>query len=99
MKRPAKRQLQLTKRDVQIAVMVYQYDGLLIEHLCRRFWANSGAQSHIYDRISRLIDQGYLRGCRLPPADNRGSGPLLLTVGSESHSILMECLDIGRTEL
>src|SRR4051812_38302530 len=86
--------LHVTPRDVQILVMVYRYDGLVNSQIKRRFWPNFGARSPYYNRLSRLINAGYLRSVRLPSVSAAGSGPSWITLGSRAYPVLAERLGL-----
>jgi hypothetical protein len=89
----AKTSLMLTARDLEILAMICRYDGLVVELIRRRFWPSSGARSACYDRVARLITDGYLRATRLPSLTGRGSGKAFLTLGLRGRKELAAYLD------
>lgn len=95
----ARLNLRLTPRDLEILVMVYRYDGCVNSHIRRRFWPSFGARSPYYQRLSRLINAGYLRAVRLPSVKEAGSGPSWLTIGRGSHPVLRAALALGQKDL
>src|SRR5215203_5038985 len=80
--------LYLTPRDIEILLMVYRYDGLVNTQIQRRFWPGIGSRSPYYQRLSRLINAGFLRSIRLPSITGSGSGPSLITLGPRAYPIL-----------
>lgn len=99
MKHTDQSSLQLTQRDQQIILMVYHYDGLLSYQIRRRFWPSFGARSSSFDRLSRLVDAGYLRRKGLESPTGKGSGPSLITIGKASHPILVQLLGLTSADL
>src|SRR4051794_32493179 len=93
------RQLYLTPRDVQIVLLVYRYDGLVSSQLQRRFWPGYGSRSPFYERLSRLIAEGYLRSVRLPSLKGQGSGPSFLTLGVRSYPLLKELVGLTSADI
>lgn len=89
----------ITKRDIQILIMVYAYGGVTTEQVRLRFWPGSGRGMPCYRRIKQLVDAGYLQAQRLPSEGGVGSGKLFLTPGSKSWPILAQTLGLGRSEL
>jgi hypothetical protein len=53
--------IQLTPRNIQIILMVYDYDGLPNFLIRKRFWPGFGARSYCFDRLAKLVRAGYLR--------------------------------------
>jgi hypothetical protein len=87
----------ITPRDVQILLFTYQYGGVIIDLLRRRFWG-AGSRTPCYDRIARLSQARYLRQRRLPPQTQQGTGKMWLTVGSAALPLLTEHLGLTSTE-
>lgn len=79
--------------------MVYHYDGLVSSQIRKRFWPGFGARSACFDRLSRLVDAGYLRSVRLPASQGLGSGPSFVTIGERSHPLLKEQLGLTHSDL
>lgn len=91
--------LALTPRDLHIILMVCRYDGLISWQIRRRFWPSPGARSAFFDRLSRLVDAGFLRRKGLESPTGRGSGPSLITIGKAAHPILVEQLGLASADL
>lgn len=91
--------LSLTQRDMLIVAFVYSYDGVVLDQILRRFWPSPGARSAGYARVARLIEAGYLRSCRLPATEDRGSGKTWLTLGPRALPLLTERLNLVPSDL
>lgn len=94
----------LTKRDIGLLLMVYNYDGCAIAHLANRFWKSGtkkfGPRSAFYRRIRLLVDAGYLRSARLPPLNgNGGSGKAFITLGDKGRQVIADYLRLSRSDL
>src|SRR4051794_40283811 len=84
------RTINLTPRDIQIILAVFDYDGLFSYQIRDRFWGQNGHPSTYYERLADLIKSDYLRARPMPSATGRGSGHRLITIGRASHSLLRE---------
>ena len=84
----------LTARDLEILAMIFHYDGLVVDLVRRRFWPSPGARSACYDRLARLIADGYLQATRLPSLTGVGSGRTFLTIGGRGRRELAAMLII-----
>jgi hypothetical protein len=91
--------LQLTPRDIEIILMIYHYDGLVISQIRRRFWPSFGARSPMYERLGRLGAADYIRSIRLPAVTRSGSGPTFYTLGAASYPLLKELLGLSRSDI
>jgi Replication-relaxation len=91
--------IQLTPRNIQIILMVYEYDGIPSFLIRKRFWPSFGARSYCFDRLLKLVRAGYLRAKPLPSLTGKGTGPRLLTIGPASHPILQRELALTSSEL
>src|SRR5437879_3191585 len=89
--------LSITPRDVQILLFIYHYNGVIIDHIRRRFWG-AGSRTPCYDRIARLTKAHYLRQRRLPPQAQQGTGKAWITVGAAALPLLTEHLGLSSTE-
>jgi hypothetical protein len=90
-------QVALTQRDISIISFLYQVGGSTVDHLLRLFYPTYrtrkyGPRSPAYDRLSKLIEAGYLRAQRLPSLTGVGSGKRFLTVGKASYGLLADRL-------
>lgn len=100
MKPPAR--VALTERDLAIITCVYLVGGCTVDHLLRLFYPTAhtgkpyGPRSSAYDRISKLVEAGFLRAHRLPSVTGVGSGKRFLTVGTSSYELLADQLDQPR---
>src|SRR5215213_7466907 len=95
----ANHSIQLTPRNIQIILMVYEYDGIPNFLIRKRFWPSFGARSYCFDRLLKLVRAGYLRAKPLPSLTGKGTGPSLLTIGPASHPILKRELRLTSAEL
>ena len=91
--------IQLTPRDIQIILAVYNYDGLFSYQVRRRFWGQNGHQKSYNGRLAQLIKSGYLRARPMDSATGRGSGQRLITIGPASHPILSELEGLSRADI
>ena len=89
----------LTQRDLNILVMAYEYDGVTIQHIRRRFFPNSRSHTSCSERVSRLVQAGYLRSHRLPPVSGVGSGPLFFTLDRGGRPLVAKALGLSEAEL
>jgi hypothetical protein len=90
---------QLTTRDQEMLALVYEYGGVLVSHLCRRYFATPGGRSACYRRLALLTRHGYLTTARLPAQSGQGSGPSFLTIGPAARPLLASMLGISPAEL
>jgi Replication-relaxation len=90
---------QLTARDREIVALVYEYGGVLVAHICRRYFATPGGRSACYRRIALLAQHGYLSAVRLPAQGGQGSGPSFLTIGTAARPLLASMLGVSSAEL
>jgi hypothetical protein len=89
--------LNLTKRDIEIIIMVYSYNGVLVSHLRRKFWPDVSSRTSYYRRINKLIEAGYLQvNNHIPLSTNE---KLFLTIGPSSRPLLSEWLGVSPTQL
>src|ERR1051325_8235559 len=91
--------IQLTPRNIEIILMVYDYDGIPSFLIRKRFWPSFGARSYCFDRLSKLVKAGYLTAKPLPSLTVKGTGPDLLTIGPASHPILHRELGLTHADL
>ena len=84
-----------TPRDRAICCFVYRYDGIDVSLLWRRFWPHSVAQKATYNRVSRLINHGYLVATRLPSLSGIGSGKFFLGLGPRGKTVVVAELGIA----
>lgn len=91
--------LSLTQRKLHILLMVYEYGGVTLDHIRRRFWPNSRSHSPCSERISGLVKVGYLESRRLPALNGVGSGKAFLTLGPKGRPILAQVLGLSSSEL
>jgi hypothetical protein len=100
MSRPApSKAIQLTQRDIDILLMIYYYDGLVVSQIRRRFWPSFGARSPMYERLGRLVAADYIRSSRLPALTRSGSGPTFYTLGPASYPLLKELLGLTHSDI
>lgn len=92
-------QLVLTRRDCLILVWVYQYHGVSVDLIHRRFFADSKSPRACYRRIKYLVEQAYLVAQRLPSSNGVGSGKLFVTVGSKAKPLVAQHLGLSQAEL
>src|SRR4051812_3254792 len=81
----------ITARDIQIMIMIYAYDKVGIDQLCKRFRVSYEA---CRQRVRRLTDASYLTVIRVPAWNGVGSGKYLLGLGSEGKRLLAEHLKV-----
>src|SRR5919197_1339948 len=93
------RRLHLTPRDIEIILMTYRYDGLVVSQIRRRFWPSFGARSPMYERLARLVAADYIRSIRLPALTRLGSGPTFYTLGPASYPLLKELLGLTHSDI
>src|SRR5215204_5562565 len=91
--------IQLTPRNIQIILMVYEYDGIPNFLIRKRFWPSFGARSYCFERLLKLVRAGYLRTKPLPSLTGKGTGPSLLTIGPASHPLLKRELGLTTADL
>lgn len=91
--------LQLTPRDREIVAVVYEYGGVLVSHICRRYFPTPGGRSACYRRLALLTQHGYLTAVRLPAQGGQGSGPSFLTIGTAARPLLASMLGVSPAEL
>jgi len=89
--------LVLTQRDIEIILMVYFYDGVLISHLRRKFWPNVLSHTSYYRRIKKLIEAGYLKGSSSEPFTK--ADRIWLTVGPSARPLLSQWLGVSGHQL
>jgi len=82
--------LNLTPRDIEIILAVFDYDGLFSYQIRNRFWGKNGHPSTYYERLADLVKSDYLRAKSMNSSTGRGSGYRLITIGRASHSLLRE---------
>src|SRR5438034_2561579 len=100
MSRPASSApIHLTLRDIEIILMIYHYDGLVISQIKRRFWPSFGARSPMYERLARLVAADYIRSARLPAVAGSGSGPSFYTLGAASYPLLRQLLGLTHADI
>ena len=90
---------QLTDRDVDILLMAYEYSGVSLDLIRRRFWPLSKSHTPCSERVSTLVKLGYLQGKRLPSIAGIGSGKAFLTIGPKSRPILAKVVGVTKTHL
>src|SRR5215211_5154729 len=82
--------INLTPRDIEIILAVFDYDGLFSYQIRNRFWGRNSHPSTYYERVGQLIKFDYLRARPMTSATGRGSGHRLVTIGRASHPLLRE---------
>src|SRR5215212_538061 len=93
------RVVQLTLRDVQIILAVFNYDGLFGYQIRRRFWGQNGHPRTFLERLAQLISSEYLRARPMDSATGRGSGQRLITIGHASHALLRDRVGLSEKDI
>lgn len=91
--------LQLTPRDLEVLTMVYDFSGVMIRHMVRRFFPTRAGQTACYRRVGLLVEAGYLKSLRLPSTKGVGSGPLFLGLGPAGCAVVRRALGLEPREL
>jgi hypothetical protein len=74
----------MTQRDLNIILMVYEYEGCGVEHIRKLFFQSATKRSiPCYRRLTYLVKQGYLRSYLLPALNKH-----FLTPGTKARSVL-----------
>src|SRR3954447_21220836 len=82
--------INLTLRDIEIILAVFDYDGLFSYQIRNRFWGQNSHPSTYYERLADLVKSDYLRAKPMNSSTGRGSGYRLITIGRASHPLLRE---------
>jgi hypothetical protein len=81
----------MTERDLNIILMVYEYEGCGVEHIRKLFFQSATNRSiPCYRRLAYLVKQGYLRSVLLPALNKH-----FLTPGTKARSVLTHLLKGG----
>ncbi len=90
---------QLTEKDIDILLMAYEYGGVSLDLIRRRFWPLSKSHTPCSERVSVLVKAGYLESKRLPSLNGVGSGKAFVTISSKAKPLLAQTLSVSRREL
>src|SRR5687768_14132697 len=81
----------MTQRDLNIILMVYEYEGCGVEHIRKLFFQSATNRSiPCYRRLAYLVKQGYLRSVLLPALNKH-----FLTPGTKARSVISSLLKGG----
>jgi hypothetical protein len=79
--------------------MAYEYYGIDVELLRRRFWPAARSPNAYYHRIRRLVVARYLQSKRIPLVSGLIGGTLFLTIGPAARPVLTRLLRVPAQEL
>lgn len=87
--------INLTDRDREVILMVYNYDSCGYAHVYKRLFSGI-TYAKFYERMRELIDNGYIVAHRLPAISGIGAGKNLLNVGRKGFYELHDLLGPGK---
>jgi hypothetical protein len=79
--------------------MAYNYNGVIIETIKKRFWPTATAKQTYYFRIQQLITAGYLRSIKTSNPLTGFFGVLWIVHGSKSIDIIAEALELPISQI
>jgi hypothetical protein len=97
--KPAIHQPLLQERDIQIILMAYRYNGMIIETIKKRFWSTATSKATYYQRIHALINAGYLKAIKTTNPYGGYYGVLWLVHGPRARAVIADALRLPISQI
>jgi hypothetical protein len=92
-------ELLLQERDIQIILMAYNFNGVTIETIKKRFWPSATSKATYYQRLHALINAGYLKATKTTNPYSGYHGVLWLVHGPRSRAVIADALRVPISQI